>query len=220
MEFLSEDPTYLAGGLGLIAVGLLIALRVSQQGKYLIGALVALGLAAVVLLVEWLWVTDNERIEAAVYDLAQRGRAVGRAGGTRSDDVRRSVRQWRRGARRGRRRAALIEHRIAGAKFDFVRVTQLRTHAGGQSRRGSAEFRVIAGGSVDGPVTRMNFGTANSAWSLGFRETNPGVWKVDRIAPTSAPGLSEMLPGPTGTVAPIRGRRFGIGLDRDRDRDR
>ena len=38
MEFLSEDPTYLAGGLGLIAVGLLIALRVSQQGKYLIGA--------------------------------------------------------------------------------------------------------------------------------------------------------------------------------------
>ena len=69
MEFLSEDPTYLAGGLGLLAVALLIALRVTQQGRYLIWALVALGLAAVVLVIEHFWVTDAERIERVVYDL-------------------------------------------------------------------------------------------------------------------------------------------------------
>ena len=38
MEFLSEDPTYLAGGLGLLARPFLVALRVTQQGKYLVWA--------------------------------------------------------------------------------------------------------------------------------------------------------------------------------------
>src|ERR1700747_282407 len=69
MTFLSEDPTYLAGGLGVFAGGFLIALRVTQQGKYLIWGLASLGLAMTVLLVERFWITDNERIERVVYDL-------------------------------------------------------------------------------------------------------------------------------------------------------
>ena len=69
MTFLSEDPTYLAGALGVLAGAFLIALRVTQQGKYLIWALGSLGLAMTVLLVERFWVTDNERIERVVYDL-------------------------------------------------------------------------------------------------------------------------------------------------------
>src|SRR5690349_4659588 len=69
MGLLSEDPTYLAGGLALIAVALLVAMRLTQQGRYLVQALIALGLAAAVLVVEHFWITDSERIEQVVYGL-------------------------------------------------------------------------------------------------------------------------------------------------------
>ena len=69
MTFLSEDPTYLAGGLLLLAGAFVIALKVTQQGKYLLGAGVALALALAVVLIEWMWVTDNERIEKVVQDV-------------------------------------------------------------------------------------------------------------------------------------------------------
>ena len=38
MEFLSEDATYLAGGLGLLGLVFLIALRVTQRGRFLVWA--------------------------------------------------------------------------------------------------------------------------------------------------------------------------------------
>ena len=38
MEFLSEDATYLAGGLATVGAIFLVLLRVTQQGKYLIWA--------------------------------------------------------------------------------------------------------------------------------------------------------------------------------------
>lgn len=69
MTYLSEDPTYLAGGLVLLAGAFFIALYSTQQGKYLIRGAVALGLALVVVVIEWLWVTDTERIEQLVYDI-------------------------------------------------------------------------------------------------------------------------------------------------------
>ena len=46
-----------------------MALKVTQQGKYLVWALTALGLAVAVVVIERLWVTDNERIESVVYEL-------------------------------------------------------------------------------------------------------------------------------------------------------
>ena len=69
MTNLSEDPTYLAGGLLLVAGAFVVALNVTQQGKYLIRAGIALALALMVVAIEWFWVTDNERIEQVVYDL-------------------------------------------------------------------------------------------------------------------------------------------------------
>src|ERR1700722_11901519 len=71
MTYLSEDPTILAGGLLLLAASFGLALKATQQGKYLIRAMIALGLAAAVVVIEWMWVTDNERIEQVVYDLRQ-----------------------------------------------------------------------------------------------------------------------------------------------------
>jgi len=63
MAFLTEDATYLAGSLAILAAVFLVALRVSQQGKFLVWAGTALGLAGLVVVFEWLWVTENERIE-------------------------------------------------------------------------------------------------------------------------------------------------------------
>ena len=44
MEFLSDDPTYVAGTLAVLAGIFGIALRVTQQGKYLIAAVAALSI--------------------------------------------------------------------------------------------------------------------------------------------------------------------------------
>ena len=69
MTYLSEDPTYLAGGLLLLGAAFVIALKATQQGKYLIGAATTLILAVLVVIVEWVWVTENERIEKVVYEV-------------------------------------------------------------------------------------------------------------------------------------------------------
>src|SRR5580658_4219235 len=84
MTYLSEDPTLLAGGLFLLAGAFVLALKVTQQGKYAIRAGVALVLAVAVVSIEWVWVTDNERIEQVVYDL---GRAVQSSDNDRVDRV-------------------------------------------------------------------------------------------------------------------------------------
>lgn len=200
MELLSEDPTYMAGGLGLLAVSLLIAMRVTQQGRYLVYALGALGLALVVIVVEHFWVTDGERIERVVYDLRD---AVAASDADRvltylTPDV-----QYAQGGDTlsGEATRGYIRSLLSGAKFDFVRISHLETEAFRLSRRGTAEFRVIAGGSVQMSLVQVNFGTTNSDWSLGFDEVSPRVWKVDRITPTRMPA------GGPGPSKPGRGPR-------------
>ena len=62
MTSLSEDPTYWAGGLILLAGAFLVALNLTQEGKYLIRAGAAFGLALVVVVIEWFWVTDLDAV--------------------------------------------------------------------------------------------------------------------------------------------------------------
>jgi len=193
MEFLSEDPTYLVSGLGLIAVACLVALRLTQQGKYLVAAGGAVAAALLVLAVERVWVTDNERVEAAVYGL---GKAVAASDvpsvlARLTPDV-----QYVVGGRASPSAftRTMIKQALANSTFDFLRVTHLRANAGGQSRRGTAEFRVLCGGSFQGSVNTLNFGSHNSQWTLGLRETSPGVWKIQRITPLNVPGGQTVLP--------------------------
>ena len=209
MWYLSDDPTYLAGGLGIVALFLLIALRITQQGRYLVRALIVLGLAVAVLVVEHFWVTDAERIERVVYDLRDAVQAsdVDRVLSCLAPDVE-FVQQGNTSS--GEVTRTYIRSTLSNAKFDFVRITHLRTEAFRQSRRGTAEFRIIASGSIQGPLVQLNFGTTNSDWSLGFNETSPQVWKVDRITPTQ---LSSEMPGPSGSGSGSdsrRSRRFRL----------
>lgn len=193
MEFLSDDPTYVAGGLGLVAAALLIATKLTQQGKYLIGAGVALALALAVVGVERVWVTDNERVEATVY-------ALGRAVAARdvpgvlellTPDVQYVSRGNTTPSPATRR---MIEQLVRDSEFDFLHVSHLKASAGGQSRRGQAEFLVRCSGSIHTSYGTQNFAATNTTWSLGLRETSPGVWKVNRITPVSLPGRQSILP--------------------------
>lgn len=212
MTYLSEDPWLIVSGLVLLGGSFLIALRTTGQGKYLIWAGSALGLAAVLLVVEGLWVTDNERIERVVYDL-RRAVASSDVEGVLvhlTPDVEYSQGEASLSSEATR---ALVRNNLGRAKFDFVRVSDLRTNHGEQSRRGTAEFRVYAKGTLDTSLATMNVGTADSSWSLGFEETAKGVWKINRITALSAPqGLvTSMPPGPLNGglgTDPARIRRF------------
>jgi hypothetical protein len=202
MEYLSEDPTYLAGGLAVLAGVFLIAMRVTQQGKFLLWAGVSLSLSVLVVGVERLWVTDNERIEQVVYDLGQAVREADApaALAEMTDDVHLII-----GGNTfsGETTRALVEERVSNSRFEFLRITHLVANAGGQSRRGTAEFRVLAGGDFRDTGGLSGAGTGDSSWSLGFRETSPGVWKVNRISPLQLPGgIAFVPPGGGGSRPP------------------
>src|SRR4051812_48332830 len=139
MNYLSEDPWPLAGALGLVALGFLIALWITQQGKHLIRAGIASGLALVVIGIEHLWVTDNERIEAVVYDLARDVQASAPA----AIEAHLAPDFEAPGGAVGR---ALIRAALPNIKFDFVRVSKLSVNAGAQTRQGTADFTVHASG--------------------------------------------------------------------------
>lgn len=186
MTWLSEDPTYLAGALALAAMACLMALRVTQQGKYLVWALGMLGMALAVVVVEQLWVTDNERIERVVYDL-KNAVLISDAEGVLKH-LTPDVQFVNDGTYLpGETTQALIRNNLANATFDLISIRELQTSAGRQTRRGKAEFRLLAKGTLKGSMANYNIGTANSTWSLGFQETGPGVWKVNRITPVLIP---------------------------------
>jgi hypothetical protein len=211
MTYLSEDPTYLAGALLLLAGAFGVALNITQQGKYLVRAGIALGLALLVLLVEWFWLTDNERIEQVVYNLRQtvlesdaEGVLIHMAPNVQylqgdtalSEDATR----------------ALIRANLSHARFEFVRISDLQTSAGEQSRRGKAEFRVFTRGHVNSSGIAPS-GASVTTWSLGFQETEPGVWKVNRISPISIPqGILALPTGLPPTDESHLGLSGGIGI--------
>jgi hypothetical protein len=214
MTYLSEDPTVLAGGFLVLAGAFLVALRITQRGKYLIYAGVLLGLAFTVVVVEWLWVTDNERIEQVVYDLrrAVQESDVDGVLAHMSPHV-----QYSRGDLTLSEEAtrSLIEANLSNSHFDFIRITGLQASAGSQSRRGRAEFRVFARGNFNTALASVEGGSATSDWSLGFQETSPGIWKVCRITPIALPHGALTIPD----SSPRRGRFRRVGMRWRRDSD-
>ena len=186
MTNLSEDPTYLAGGLLLVAGAFLVALNITQQGKYLVRAGIILGLALLVVVSEWFWVTDNERIEEVVYALRKAVLNSDAEGVLVQmclmfSSCRPIQRFWEDATRE------MIRASLSHAAFEFVRISDLQISVGQQSRRGQAEFRVFTRGRLHSSPGVAELATAVTTWSLGFQETAPGLWKVSRISPVSMP---------------------------------
>jgi hypothetical protein len=186
MHYLTEDPSYLLIGLGVAAMSCLLALKVSQQGKFLIwvGALALV--AAALFLFERFYVTDAERIEAVVYDLAQAVEA------SDIDRIKSHLDDKATLGLRGRTMDLSMKFeqvlpRLEQTRFDFVRVSQLTAAAGSQTRRGSAEFKVTAAGTFNQGGSEFPFAAPATEWSLGFSERSPGVWKVTRVTAIKLP---------------------------------
>jgi ketosteroid isomerase-like protein len=188
MYFVAENPWPLLAVFGLIGLGFLVALRVTQDGRYLIRALVALGLAAVALIVEQLWVTDAERIEAVVRELADAVRRsdTEAALALMDDHVGFGIRNQ---SISDELDLSLIRIVLRDVKFDWLHLSRLSASAGKQTHMGQAEFKVNAGGTYQGSHNFVGL----SEWSLGFRRTPDGAWKITRITATKLPPYA-MLP--------------------------
>ncbi len=221
LTWLSEDPWPMAGFFGLIALLFFVALRMTQQGQYLIRGCIALGLAALVLCIEHFWVTDTERLEAVVYSLA---RAV------ESSDIPGIMThftpnvQFKQGGETIEGVVfdeEFVRSHLERAQFDFVKVRKLTTEVSPQARRGSAEFEVFLSGTQLGNGSTLNAGTFPSSWSLGFQETAPHVWKVNEVRPIRLPygvlfrNFRQRSPGMTGR--PLEGGRQAAPSDVRRD---
>ena len=181
---------------------------------------IALGLALAVVVVEWVWVTDNERIEQVVYDLR---RAVSNSD---AEGVLAHLApnvQYLQGETALSEDAtrALIRVNLSSVHFDFVRISDLQTSAMRQARRGTAEFRVFARGSLNTSAGTFDTGTTNHGLVVGFpgdrtgrlegEPDQPGLdptgdpWPSlagcrTRMSPISASTTASASPAPWQTV--------------------
>ena len=129
---------------------LLLALKSTQQGKYLVWGLAATAAAGLVIVVEQVWVTDDERIEYVVQDL--RNALLAGDADALLARMTPDVQYVQEGETlSGAATQNLIRTSVANSKFETVRVYGLQTSVGRQSRRGKAEFKVFVQGSVQGP---------------------------------------------------------------------
>jgi ketosteroid isomerase-like protein len=209
MTYLSEDPTYLIVALFLLAGAFVVALNVTQQGKYLIRAGVVMVFVLSLIAVDWFWITDNERIEQVVYDLRKSVQASDVDGVLSHLAPNVQYLQGETALSEDATRA-LIQANLGHTQFEFVRVSDLQTSAGQQSRRGKAEFRVFTRGHSSASAGPLDGVTT---WSLGFQETAPGVWKVNRISPVSMPqGILALPGGLPSTDESVLGHNDGIGF--------
>lgn len=198
MEWLSEDPWPLGGTL-LVAAAICLALvRFTQQGKYLQWAGVAVVLALLVFGVEHFWVTDRERIEAALYRIRD---AVVRSDFDALDaqlapDFGDEEETPLSGPLSRAITKAYIRGRLQGVQFEFVSLSRVDISDPGQlTRQATADFTARASWKEKTSTGGPDFnGTPpqGTRWSFGFREVEPKVWKVTRIdmIDTGLPNIS------------------------------
>jgi hypothetical protein len=189
--YVAENPWYLVAILGVVAAGFLITLRATQDGRYLVRALVALGLAGALIVVDQVWVTEAERVERVIRDLAD---AIARSDGQVMMDLmdQHVVFGIRSNIHGEELDLGSFAELLSQVQFDFVRVSRLTATAGAQTRRGQAEFKVTASGAIrQGGVLRNFLG--NSEWSIGLRRISSGAWKINRITAVELPQYT-MLP--------------------------
>jgi ketosteroid isomerase-like protein len=198
LHWIVEDPWPLIIACGLVAVAALVALKITQRGAFLVVTLSAVGLAALLWLLDTLVVTDVERVEDTVHALA---RAVGRSDADAvvallTPDV---VIAQETGGRDGEIVSGPLAHAAIRAalpsiKFDTAIISNMQTTAGALSRQGKADFRFDTSGMAELPTGHRTFTTVPNGtdWSLGFRETAPGVWKVTRITAVRLPSNASL----------------------------
>lgn len=198
-HFVFEDPWGVLGVLAVLTVLSLIALWMTQLTKYLWAAvgLIAFGVAVAGL--DWYVVTDREKVEAIVEEMADAVRRSDPDGvikhldldgdGANKPSVAILGLSLKETAAKG-----LIVNALGAFEFDILRISGMDAKVLPYSRTAEANFQVFAAASTASPGAggRMGIGSLNSNWSIGFHETEPGTWKVTSIA-TSGEYAGEIL---------------------------
>ncbi|MFO0956514.1 MAG: hypothetical protein U0800_03495 [Isosphaeraceae bacterium] len=213
MHYFIENPWPFMIACGVAAAACLIALRATQQGKFLVGAAIAAALAGFAWLADALVVTDAERVEAVVYGMVDAVRKVNPAPDPESKaspgdrdkvdtgpvfeyltkDV--TLESGERSLPSLISRA-LIQSELQNTRFDFLNVGQVEVQVAPQSRTAKARFRAHAGGTTERASYRYNFLTDGQGtdWEFGLREEAPNTWKIMRITAVRLPRQAN-IPG-------------------------
>ena len=183
MTWLSEDPWPLFGAGVIAALVFLGMLWNTGRGKYLGVAAGALGIAGLFVLLEWLWVTDRERIEAVIYDIAGAVEAgdFDRIEGHLAPEFDEEI---------GTINKLMMRGAVAGLRFEFVKINKLRAQAGSRTGMGTADFYGMAQWQEPASIGRPDLNMTpppGVGFSVGFREVAPDDWQVTRIDVVEAP---------------------------------
>ena len=187
-----ENPLPIVIFLLAVAAIFLVMLGLTQNGRHLIRALVLIAIAGVLLLIDYVWTTDRERLALIVAQVASSVRSNNLAGV--QEYLTPDAVYQQPGLDSGVTfdsplGKTLLREALDQVKFDFLSVRSLTVSAGKKTGRGKADFNVYCAGTWNSPLggSAINFPPTTSGWSFGFRKQKDGTWKVDRITPTQLP---------------------------------
>lgn len=168
----AENVSPLLWLLALGALVLVIATAATGRAKFLLGVGVLAVLAAMLVIVEWLWETDRERIDKVVESLAQAVRdedaaAIERhlaprcryGGANRSDIVR------------------LAESLFRTIEIDKLTISNRKTEVFRLRQEATCEFLAV----MRGKQSNVEFNPYPTRWIFTFTQTTSGEWQVSEI---------------------------------------
>ena len=178
----------------LLALGelvLLIAMVGTGRGKLMVWMVVVAALAVVLVIVEWLLVTDRERVEGIVDQMA---RAV------RNEEIDGLIRHLaprchfgdldREGIRR------LAASALRDIEIEKVTLSDRKTHVFPQRKQATAEFLAV----VRGRQSNVDFPPYASRWIFTFHQDPAGEWQVVEIERLQAFGENRQPVPPPGRL--------------------
>jgi len=188
-----ENPWPVIFALILVAVVFLGLFALNQNGRHLFRGLGLLGLCLALLGIDWFWTTDREKIAGTITAMAQAVKRNDEA------ELRKHFTPSAVYVQNGLPGGVgfesplgrtLLKQALDQMRFDLLTVKSLQISAGKKTRRGKADFDVMATGTWLPPLggSAINFPPTPTSWSMGLSKQDDGRWLVDRITPTRLPG--------------------------------
>lgn len=165
--------------LALVALGLAIAMAATGRGRFFIGVVALACLALLLVAIEYVWVTDRERVDGIVREMADS--AV-------REDASGLVQHLSPTVRYGTLDRSAIE-RLASATFeqfaiDRVTVSGRKTEVFAKQGEARVDFLAV----VRGRRNNVDFSPYPTRWVLTFVKNPQGVWLVEDIEQVTAYG--------------------------------
>ncbi len=192
MQFLEsligDDAWPLIGAIAFAALVLAITLVATGRGRLLVGIIILAALVPLVLMVEWIWVTDRERVDSIIDQLAV---------AARNEDAAEMARYLSPKCRFGPLGRDEIQHRAAAIfqrfVIDRVSISSRKTMVFPHRKEATAEFLAV----VRGKQNIVDFTPYPTRWILAFTQDSGGSWLVVEIQQIAAMGENRQPLSPT-----------------------